>query len=157
MHWATPMAVMVGTGLGAANGILVKNASALEDVTKLNVIIFDKTGTLTVGKPEVVDMVMAEGVTEEVLLLAAAAVEQGSAHPLAQAVMRRAAKLKVVAPTGFKSIDGHGATASNGVKQLTNKANHHRSASEQTIHTTCCEAAGPTATPAAPSARQGNR
>ena len=85
---ATPMAVMVGTGLGAANGILFKNASALEDATKLNVIVFDKTGTLTVGKPEVVDMVMAEGVTEDVLLLAAAAVEQGSAHPLAQAILR---------------------------------------------------------------------
>ncbi|MBA3623081.1 MAG: heavy metal translocating P-type ATPase [Methylibium sp.] len=108
---ATPMAVMVGTGLGAANGILFKNASALEDATKLNVIIFDKTGTLTVGKPEVVDMVMAEGVTEDMLLLAAAAVEQGSAHPLAQAILRRAAKLKVVAPTGFKSIDGMGAQA----------------------------------------------
>jgi Cu2+-exporting ATPase len=108
---ATPMAVMVGTGLGAANGILFKNASALEDATKLNVIVFDKTGTLTVGKPEVVDMVMAEGITEDVLLLAAAAVEQGSAHPLAQAVLRRAAKLKVVAPTGFKSIDGQGAQA----------------------------------------------
>ncbi|MBC7702880.1 MAG: heavy metal translocating P-type ATPase [Rhodoferax sp.] len=108
---ATPMAVMVGTGLGAANGILFKNASALEDATKLNVIVFDKTGTLTVGKPEVVDMVMAEGITEDVLLVAAAAVEQGSAHPLAQAVLRRAAKLKVVAPTGFKSIDGQGAQA----------------------------------------------
>ena len=108
---ATPMAVMVGTGLGAANGILFKNASALEDATKLNVIVFDKTGTLTVGKPEVVDMVMAESITEEALLLAAAAVEQGSAHPLAQAVLRRAAKLKVVAPTGFKSIDGQGAQA----------------------------------------------
>jgi Cu2+-exporting ATPase len=108
---ATPMAVMVGTGLGAANGILFKNASALEDATKLNVIVFDKTGTLTVGKPEVVDMVMAEGITEDVLLLAAAAVEQGSAHPLAQAVLRRASKLKVVAPTGFKSIDGQGAQA----------------------------------------------
>jgi len=108
---ATPMAVMVGTGLGAANGILFKNASALEDSTKLNVVIFDKTGTLTVGKPEVVDMVMAEFITEEVLLLAAAAVEQGSAHPLAQAVLRRASKLKVVAPTGFKSIDGQGAQA----------------------------------------------
>ncbi|TKR53289.1 heavy metal translocating P-type ATPase [Allopusillimonas ginsengisoli] len=108
---ATPMAVMVGTGLGAANGILFKNASALEDATKLNVVVFDKTGTLTVGKPEVVDMVMAEGTTEEVLLLAAAAVEQGSAHPLAQAVLRRAAKLKVTAPTGFKSIDGQGAQA----------------------------------------------
>ena len=108
---ATPMAVMVGTGLGAANGILFKNASALEDATKLNVIVFDKTGTLTVGKPEVVDMVMAEGITEDVLLLAAAAVEQGSAHPLAQAVLRRASKLKVIAPTGFKSIDGQGAQA----------------------------------------------
>ncbi|QBB70717.1 heavy metal translocating P-type ATPase [Pseudolysobacter antarcticus] len=108
---ATPMAVMVSTGLGAANGILFKNASALEDATKLNVIVFDKTGTLTVGKPEVVDMVMAEGISEDALLLAAAAVEQGSAHPLAQAVLRRAAKLHVDAPTGFKSIDGQGAQA----------------------------------------------
>ncbi len=108
---ATPMAVMISTSLGAANGILFKNASALEDATKLNVIVFDKTGTLTVGKPEVVDMVMAEGITEDVLLLAAAAVEQGSAHPLAQAVLRRASKLKIVAPTGFKSIDGQGAQA----------------------------------------------
>ncbi len=108
---ATPMAVMVGTAMGAANGILFKNASALEDATKLNVIVFDKTGTLTVGKPEVVDMVMADGITEDVLLVAAAAVEQGSAHPLAQAVLRRASKLKVVAPTGFKSIDGQGAQA----------------------------------------------
>jgi Cu2+-exporting ATPase len=108
---ATPMAVMVGTGLGAANGILFKNASALEDATKLEVIVFDKTGTLTVGKPEVVDMVMAEGITEDVLLMAAAAVEQGSAHPLAQAVLKRAGKLKVEAPTGFKSISGQGAQA----------------------------------------------
>ncbi|MEO8137387.1 MAG: heavy metal translocating P-type ATPase, partial [Betaproteobacteria bacterium] len=108
---ATPMAIMVGTGLGATNGILFKNASALEDATKLKVIIFDKTGTLTVGKPEVVEMVMAEGITEDVVLLAAAAVEQGSAHPLAQAILRRASKLTVVAPTGFKSIDGMGAQA----------------------------------------------
>ena len=108
---ATPMAVMVGTGLGAMNGILFKNASALEDATKLNVIIFDKTGTLTLGQPEVVEMVTVEGVTEDVVLLAAAAVEQGSAHPLAQAILRRASKLTVVAPTGFKSIDGMGAQA----------------------------------------------
>lgn len=108
---ATPMAVMIGTGLGAMNGILFKNASALEDATKLNVIIFDKTGTLTVGKPEVVDMVTAEGITEDALLLAAAAVEQGSAHPLAQAILRRASKLTVAAPTGFISIDGMGAQA----------------------------------------------
>jgi Cu2+-exporting ATPase len=108
---ATPMAIMVGTGLGAMNGILFKNASALEDATKLKVIIFDKTGTLTLGKPEVVEMVMADGITEDVVLLAAAAVEQGSAHPLAQAIQRRASKLTVIAPTGFKSIAGMGAQA----------------------------------------------
>ena len=108
---ATPMAVMVGTGLGAMNGILFKNASALEDATKLNVIIFDKTGTLTLGKPDVVETVMADGITEDAMLLAAAAVEQGSAHPLAQAILRRASKLTVVAPTGFKNIDGMGAQA----------------------------------------------
>ena len=108
---ATPMAVMVSTGLGAANGILFKNASALEDATKLNVIVFDKTGTLTVGQPEVVEIVTADGVTEDVVLTAAAAVEQGSAHPLAQAIVRRAAKLTIVAPTGFESLDGMGARA----------------------------------------------
>ncbi len=108
---ATPMAVMVSTGLGATNGILFKNASALEDATKLNVIIFDKTGTLTVGQPEVVEIVTADGVTEDVVLTAAAAVEQGSAHPLAQAIVRRAADLTVVAPTGFESLDGMGARA----------------------------------------------
>ena len=108
---ATPMAVMVSTGLGAMNGILFKNASALEDATKLNVIVFDKTGTLTVGQPEVVEIVVADGVTEDALLTAAAAVEQGSDHPLAQAVLRRAAKLTIVAPTGFESLDGMGARA----------------------------------------------
>ena len=108
---ATPMAVMVGTGLGAKNGILFKNASALEDATKLNVIVFDKTGTLTVGQPEVVEIVTADGVTEDVVLTAAAAVEQGSDHPLAQAIVRRAANLSVAAPTGFESLDGMGARA----------------------------------------------
>ena len=108
---ATPMAVMVSTGLGAANGILFKNASALEDATKLNVIVFDKTGTLTVGQPEVVEIVTADGVTEDAVLRAAAAVEQGSAHPLAQAIVRRAAKLTIVATTKFESLDGMGARA----------------------------------------------
>ena len=108
---ATPMAVMVSTGLGAMNGILFKNASALEDATKLNVIVFDKTGTLTVGQPEVVEIVTADGITEEVVLTAAAAVERGSAHPLAQAILRRAANLTIAAPTGFESLDGMGARA----------------------------------------------
>ncbi len=108
---ATPMAVMVSTSLGAVNGILFKNASALEDATKLTTIVFDKTGTLTVGQPEVVEIVTAEGVTEDTVLIAAAAVEQGSAHPLAQAIVRRAKALTVAAPTGFESLDGMGARA----------------------------------------------
>jgi Cu2+-exporting ATPase len=120
---ATPMAIMVSTGLGAANGILFKNASALEDATKLTTIIFDKTGTLTVGQPEVVEIIMADGVTEDVLLIAAAAVEQGSDHPLAQAIVRRAAKLTIVAPTDFESLDGMGARAetANGTVFLGNR------------------------------------
>jgi len=108
---ATPMAVMVSTGLGAMNGILFKNASALENATKLNVIVFDKTGTLTIGQPEVVEIVMADGINEDMVLTAAATVEQGSDHPLAQAILRRAANLTVVAPTGFESLDGMGASA----------------------------------------------
>ncbi|MFN0217391.1 MAG: heavy metal translocating P-type ATPase [Hyphomicrobium sp.] len=108
---ATPMAIMVGTGLGAKNGILFKNASALEDATKLNVIIFDKTGTLTMGKPEVVNLMVASGATEEQLLSAAASVDAGSDHPLAQAILRRAEKVKVPKATGFKNIEGKGAQA----------------------------------------------
>ena len=108
---ATPMAVMVGTGLGATHGILFKNASALEDATKLDVIVFDKTGTLTIGQPEVVEIITADGITEDGVLTAAAAVEQGSDHPLAQAILRRSATLTVAAPTGFESLDGMGARA----------------------------------------------
>jgi Cu2+-exporting ATPase len=103
---ATPMAVMVGTGLGAVNGILFKNASALEDATKLNVIVFDKTGTLTIGQPEVVEIVTADGVSEDTLLAAAAAVEQGSDHPLAQTILRRAAT-----PTWRSRPDSKASTA----------------------------------------------
>jgi Cu2+-exporting ATPase len=108
---ATPMAVMVGTGLGAMNGILFKNAAALEDATKLDVIIFDKTGTLTVGQPEVVDVVTAKGATVETVLATAASVEQGSDHPLAQAIVRRAEGLAVPAQEGFENIEGMGARA----------------------------------------------
>jgi Cu2+-exporting ATPase len=108
---ATPMAIMVGTGLGAMNGILFKNASALEDATKLNVIIFDKTGTLTMGQPEVVDLVLATGVTEDQLLASAAAIEAGSDHPLAQAILRRASKVKAPKATEFENLEGKGARA----------------------------------------------
>ena len=108
---ATPMAVMVGTGLGAENGILFKNAAALEDATKLNVIVFDKTGTLTMGEPEVVELVTAEGVDEKQLLSAAAVVEAGSDHPLAQAILRRAASSQPPKTMGFRNIEGMGAQA----------------------------------------------
>ena len=108
---ATPMAIMVGTGLGAMNGILFKNASALEDATKLNIVIFDKTGTLTMGHPEVVDLAIAAGASEDQLLSAAAAVEAGSDHPLAQAILRRAANVKAPKATGFKNLEGKGAQA----------------------------------------------
>ena len=108
---ATPMAIMVGTGLGAMNGILFKNASALEDATKLNVIIFDKTGTLTMGQPEVVELAVVAGASEDQLLAAAAAVDAGSDHPLAQAILRRAAKIQVSKAIDFKNIEGKGARA----------------------------------------------
>src|SRR2546430_8719715 len=99
---ATPMAVMVGTDLGAANGILFKNAAALEDAAKLDVIVFDKTGTLTVGQPEVVDVLAANHVTTNTVLATAAAVEQGADHPLGQAILRRAQGLAVPTPKGIR-------------------------------------------------------
>jgi P-type Cu2+ transporter len=108
---ATPMAVMVGTDLGAANGILFKNAAALEDATKLNVIVFDKTGTLTVGQPEVVDVVAADHVTMETVVATAAGAEQGSDHPLGQAILRRAQGFAIPALKGFENIEGMGVRA----------------------------------------------
>ena len=111
---ATPMAIMVGTGLGAMNGILFKNASALENATKLTVVVFDKTGTLTIGQPDVVEMVTATGVSEAQLLAVAAGVEKFSEHPLAQAVLKRAGTAQVEVATGFANIDGQGARATIG-------------------------------------------
>jgi Cu2+-exporting ATPase len=111
---ATPMAIMVGTGLGAMNGILFKNAAALENATKLTVVVFDKTGTLTLGQPDVVEMVPAPGVTEAQLLSTAAAVEKFSEHPLALAVLKRAGPLTSEGQetaTAFTNIDGQGARA----------------------------------------------
>ena len=108
---AIPMAIMVGTGLGAESGILFKNASALEGATKLSVIVFDKTGTLTMGQPEVVELVMADGIDETRLLSVAAAVEAGSDHPLAQAILKRAGQIQPPKTTAFLNIEGMGAQA----------------------------------------------
>lgn len=108
---ATPMAVMVGTGLGAMNGILFKNAAALEDATQLDVVIFDKTGTLTLGEPEVVDMATADGISPDELLGVAGSVEKLSEHPLAVAILKRASGLRLETATEFTNIDGQGTQA----------------------------------------------
>ncbi len=111
---ATPTAVMVGTGLGALNGILFKNATALEQASKIGVVIFDKTGTLTVGQPRVVELVAAGNpVADDEILRLAASAEAGSEHPLAQAVIDAAKErgLTLADATGFVAIPGHGLQA----------------------------------------------
>ncbi|MBQ6173142.1 MAG: cadmium-translocating P-type ATPase [Clostridia bacterium] len=110
---ATPVAIMVGSGVGARHGILFKTAESLEETGKADIIALDKTGTITVGTPSVTDLVPAEGVTEEELLACAAALEQHSEHPLARAVMDRseAAGLKSAAVEDFRALPGSGLTA----------------------------------------------
>ena len=111
---ATPTAVMVGTGLGAQNGILFKNATALEQTSKVGAIIFDKTGTLTRGQPEVTDIMVASNpITADELLKSIASVEQSSEHPLAQAIVNKAKaqNLALIEAKDFDSIPGHGAKA----------------------------------------------
>ncbi len=118
---ATPTAVMVGTGLGAQNGILYKNATALEEAAKLQAIIFDKTGTLTEGKPQVVEVVAAGNpLSENELLRLVASAEQSSEHPLAQAIVdkAKAQKLALENTTGFEAIPGHGMKATVAGKTL---------------------------------------
>ncbi|MDP2666667.1 MAG: heavy metal translocating P-type ATPase [Candidatus Diapherotrites archaeon] len=117
---ATPTAVMVGTGLGAENGILFKNAAAFERVKSLDVIVFDKTGTITHGKPEVTDVIPLFQVSEKELLGIAAAVEQLSEHPLAEAIVSAAKKSRISLPptTKFESIPGGGVTARAGSKRV---------------------------------------
>lgn len=89
MGLATPTAVMVGTGLGAENGILIKGGETLEKAHKLDTIVFDKTGTLTEGKPVVTDIITLAGYTKEELLEAAMSIEAVSEHPLAEAILKR--------------------------------------------------------------------
>ena len=118
---ATPTAVMVGTGLGALNGILFKNATALEQASRVRAIIFDKTGTLTVGQPKVVEVVLApEGMPESELLGLVASAEQGSEHPIARAIVDYAkAKGVSLGPvTGFEAIAGHGLRARVGTRTV---------------------------------------
>src|ERR1051326_382964 len=95
---ATPMAIMVGTGRGATAGVLVRNAEALEQLARVDTLVVDKTGTLTMGKPAVTAIAPADGWREDALLRLAAAVERGSAHPLASAIVAAAEQRQIVIP-----------------------------------------------------------
>jgi len=107
---ATPMSIMVGTGRGAGEGILVRNAEALEMMEKVDTLIVDKTGTLTEGKPTLSTMVAADGFDQTQLLQAVASLEQGSEHPLAAAILTAAKEKKValLPVTDFQSLTGKG-------------------------------------------------
>ena len=107
---ATPTAIMVGTGKGAENGILIKSGEALETAHKINTIVFDKTGTITEGKPEVTDILTAPGFSESRLLQIAASGEKGSEHPLGEAIVRCAEKknLDFLKIGNFRALPGRG-------------------------------------------------
>ena len=109
---ATPTAIMVGTGLGATRGILFKNAIALEEAARIQVVVMDKTGTLTKGEPAVTEVIV-DGISEEELLRLVSAVERESEHPLAEAVVRYADASGVadVRAEAFENVPGHGAVA----------------------------------------------
>ncbi|MBR4169528.1 MAG: heavy metal translocating P-type ATPase [Lachnospiraceae bacterium] len=111
---ATPVAIMVGNGIGAKNGILFKTSEALETAGKIKTVVLDKTGTITSGEPQVTDLLCENGVTEEELLKAAFSVEQMSEHPLSFAIVSMA-KERGITPDpaeGFKALPGNGVEAS---------------------------------------------
>lgn len=110
---ATPTAIMVGTGKGAENGILIKSGEALETAHKVNTIVFDKTGTITEGIPIVTDIISLGNFTENHLLQIAASAENGSEHPLGEAIVKRAIELdlELKAITNFEAIPGKGIKA----------------------------------------------
>lgn len=110
---ATPTAIMVGTGLGAQSGILIKGGEALERAHQLSIVVFDKTGTLTKGEPTVTDIFSAAGFDERQVLALAGALEKTSEHPLAQAILQRAKadNVAITAADKFEALSGLGAKA----------------------------------------------
>ena len=110
---ATPTAIMVGTGKGAENGILIKGGEALETAYRINTVVFDKTGTITEGKPTVTDVLTAEGVSVDDLLKITASAENGSEHPLGQAIVSsvRNKGLEIIKADAFESVTGRGIEA----------------------------------------------
>ena len=111
---ATPVAIMVGNGVGARNGILFKTAASLEETGRVRIVALDKTGTITQGEPRVTDLVPAAGVDEKTLLTLAASAERHSEHPLAKAILREAEerKLALARATDFEALPGSGIRAS---------------------------------------------
>jgi len=110
---ATPTSIMVGTGKGAENGILIRGAEALETAHQLNSIVLDKTGTLTKGEPSVTDIIESERFTKKEILALAASAEKGSEHPLGEAIVNRAKEenIPLISPKNFRAIAGHGIEA----------------------------------------------
>ncbi len=117
---ATPVAIMVGNGMGARNGILFKTAVSLEETGKVEIVALDKTGTITGGEPKVTDILPADGVSEEALLRLAYALERRSEHPLAKAILQKAEERKMTAEevTDFQALPGNGLTAAWGGSKL---------------------------------------
>ena len=110
---ATPVAIMVGNGMGARNGILFKTAVSLEEAGKVQIVALDKTGTITSGQPEVTDLLPADGISEQELLTMAFALEKKSEHPLAKAILKHAEEQHLTAPevTDFHALPGNGLSA----------------------------------------------
>ncbi len=117
---ATPVAIMVGTGKGAEHGILIKSAESLEMAHKIDTIVLDKTGTLTEGKPKVTDILPANTISENELLEIAASLEKLSEHPLAEAILQKAATLKL----DFQPVEDFHATAGQGIQGQINGVNY---------------------------------
>lgn len=110
---ATPVAIMVGNGMGAKNGILFKTAVSLEEAGKIQIVALDKTGTITKGEPQVTDLVPAEGISEKELLTYAYALEKKSEHPLAKAILARAEEQQITTQevSDFQALPGNGLRA----------------------------------------------
>ncbi len=110
---ATPTALMVGSGMGAETGVLIRHGAALQTLKEVDTIVFDKTGTITKGKPEVTDIIPAESYTKEEVLRLAASVEVGSEHPLGEAILRSAKdeNLELYEAVAFEAITGRGVRA----------------------------------------------
>ncbi len=110
---ATPISIMVGVGKAAEHGILIRNGDALQKAGQIDTIVLDKTGTVTLGKPELLQVLVADGQDETQLLQIAASIEKGSEHPLAQAVLEKAVEknIELLTVDDFSAIEGHGIKA----------------------------------------------